>query len=161
MVNVNNFRRPSVYGLHSGDGVVRYVGSTTKNSKNRLYEHVYRANSGHTGPVYQWMRAEGVRSIEVVDLELVDDIACLPAVEARWIVDLLARGNDLTNQTSRDGRVGSMSAASRARVGDANRGKPTWSKGRTGEEAGWTRDRRDRQSALTRARYAKPDSQTT
>lgn len=158
MVNVNNFRRPSVYGLHSGDGIIRYVGSTAKNSKNRLYEHIYRANSGHAGPVYQWMRSAGVRSVEVLDLELVDDTSALPLVEARWIVDLLSQGNDLMNQTSRDGRVGSMSAASRSRIGDANRGKATWIKGLHGEEAGWTRSRREGQSALMRARRSTPET---
>lgn len=43
MVNVNYRKDPAVYALHAGDHVLAYVGSTSKNSQNRLYEHIYRA----------------------------------------------------------------------------------------------------------------------
>jgi hypothetical protein len=142
MVNVNTYRNPSVYALHAGDFRFAYVGVTTKNSKNRLYEHVYRARNGHKAPVYEWMRSVGIRRVRVVDLELVESTDTLPGLELKWIATLLASGHDLRNQIGRDGVANSMSSASRARISDAAKGRPTWIKGLKGEAAGWTEERR-------------------
>lgn len=104
MPNVNQRRTPAVYALHLGDHRYRYVGSTTKNSDNRLYEHIYRANSGHPSPVYAWMREVGVRNVRVSDLIRVTDPTDLPDLEICAIVQLLGEGFDLVNRTWSKGR---------------------------------------------------------
>lgn len=85
MVNVNNRRTPAIYALHAGDHVYFYVGSTMKNSDNRLYEHIYRAHAGHKSPVYTRMRDLGIRNIQVVDLEPITDGSRKVEMETRWI----------------------------------------------------------------------------
>lgn len=154
MVNVNQRKDPAVYALHAGDFHFRYVGATTKNSQNRLYEHIYRARAGHTGPVYQWMREVGIRNVRVVDIEKITDLAAMGQREAQWIVTLLSSGHDLVNRLSRDGRVGSIAEESKPLMGAPRRGKPTWITGKHGAEAGWTDERRQRQSDRMKKRRA-------
>lgn len=142
LTNMNKFKDPAIYALHAGDGNYRYVGSTKTNSKNRLWEHIYRGNNGHEAPVYQWMRSVGVRNVEVVDLEKVDNVATILQAEMKWITRLLDEGFNLTNQMSRDGVLNSMSSESLLKSGAARKGRPTWIKGLHGEAAGWTDGRR-------------------
>jgi hypothetical protein len=118
MVNVNNRRDPAVYALHAGDHLYGYVGSTSKNSQNRLYEHIYRARTGHISPVYQWMREVGLENVQVVDLAKESDRETREALEVVLIAQLIAEGHPLRNQIARDGRPGSMSARSRELISE-------------------------------------------
>lgn len=147
-MNSNLARQPCVYGLRAGS-VFGYVGMTRVNMKTRLWEHRSRARSGHTAPVYDWMRSVGVDSVEIVEL------SNNPAEEVLIISNLLADGHPLANQTSRDGVANSMSAAARARIGDAKRGRQTWIKGKTGEAAGWTDERREAASEAMKRRMSR------
>lgn len=142
MVNVNKRRDPAIYALHSGDHKYFYVGFTMRNSDNRLYQHNYRARIGHPSPVYQRMREIGEGKVYVTNLQLLSGTDDAKAIEASWIRQLLKGGHPIVNELGRDGIPDSMSAAARKRVGDANRGRETWIKGKTGEEAGWTDERR-------------------
>jgi hypothetical protein len=152
MVNMNKFRDPAVYALHAGDGVFAYVGTTAMNSKNRLWEHIYRARSGHTAPVYEWMRSVGIENVVVVDLLKESDPQARANAEVKFIADFIAQGFPLTNQISRDGVPGSMSEESKRRIGEKKIGKPTWIKGKRGVEAGWTDERRKAFVDLMRSR---------
>jgi len=57
MVNTNKRKEPAIYGLYSEPGVYHYIGSTSQNSRTRLWEHIYRARNNHSAPVYQWANA--------------------------------------------------------------------------------------------------------
>jgi len=152
VTNVNTLRDPAIYALHAGDHVYRYVGATTKNSQNRLYEHIYRARIGHMAPVYQWMREVGLDNVETVDLVKVHELRLLDILEATTIATLIADGYPLTNRLARDGRPGSMADETKQLVGKPKRGRPTWIKGKTGAAAGWTEERRKAQSERMKAR---------
>ena len=152
MVNMNKHIDPCVYVLHSGDGVIAYVGSTSKNALNRLWEHNYRARSGHAAPVYEWMREVGVEAVTVEVLHREADREKREALEVKTILRLLSEGHPLRNQVSSDGKRNSMSQLSRDRIGLANRGKEPWTKGKRGEAAGWTEQRRREQSERMKER---------
>lgn len=145
-------RRPAVYGLKAGDEF-GYVGSTTVNIRTRLWEHRSRARSGHTAPVYRWMRLVGIENVEIVELAAGDD---LRALEVECLVRLRADGHVLYNQSGVDGREHSMSVRTRRLLGASRRGKPTWIKGKRGVEAGWTEERRRAQSERRRAAVSGP-----
>jgi len=154
MVNVNTRRDPAVYALHAGDHNYFYVGVTSVNSDNRLYEHIYRARSGHASPVYEKMRDLGIENVRVVDLSPITSGEIPKMVEAKWINKLFKSGYPLTNQSSLDGQPDSMSERSKELISIANRGRPTWIKGKKGETAGWTDERRAKmaeRAAVSRA----------
>lgn len=98
MANVNTRRTPAVYALHSGDYIFHYVGSTSVNSDNRLYEHISRARAGHRAPVYQWMREVGPENVRVVDIVRERDKEMREALEVSAIAQFLAEGFPLTNR---------------------------------------------------------------
>lgn len=54
-----------IYGL-SVDGVVRYVGLTTKGPEVRLRAHNHQAKAGSKYPVHRWMRKHGDKVVQVV-----------------------------------------------------------------------------------------------
>jgi len=146
MVNMNKHKDPAIYALYVDEGVYCYIGSTSANSTRRYYEHIYRARSGHSAPVYQWMREVGLENVKFIDLISLIDVADPIALEATTIANYLAAGHPLTNQLSRDGVIGSMSESSKKLIGEKNSGKPTWIKGKHGLEAGWTDERKQAQS---------------
>lgn len=152
MPNMNKFLAPCVYALHAGDFVFRYVGSTSKNSTNRLWEHNYRAGRDHQAPVYKWMREVGVENVRVVDLIKITADDDMPKVEASVIRQLIENGHPLLNAIARDGVPNSISPEMRSRIGQSRKGMPTWIAGKKGEEAGWTDERRARQSETMKAR---------
>lgn len=154
MTNMNKHLDPCVYALHGDDGQIAYVGSTSKNATNRRWEHVYRARSGHSAPVYEWMREVGIDSVGVVVIAREPDPVLREALEVSSIVQLIEEGHPLVNQMSRDGRPGSMSQETKRRVGTANAGRATWIKGKRGEAAGWTAERRAAQSRRFRDQAA-------
>lgn len=136
MVNMNKLKRPSV------------------NSKNRLWQHIHRARSGHPSPVYEWMREVGLENVEVIDLEAVVETEDAEDLEAVWIARLIERGHPIVNRRGRDGIARSMAAESKALIGDKAKGRVTWIAGKTGDEAGWTDERRRAQSDRIRTRNA-------
>lgn len=154
VVNMNKFRDPCVYALVGPGGEIGYVGSTNTNALNRRWQHIYRARVGHTAPVYEWMRQVGIENVEHVVLAREADSAALIEAEAAAIVQLLAEGHPLRNRNGLDGNAHSMSDETKSKIGLHRRGKPTWSKGKRGAEAGWTEDRRRRQAETIRARNA-------
>lgn len=60
-----------IYGLHAGDGVIRYIGQTIHFDR-RMASHASSARLGRDLPVYRWIRKHGWSSIEVVILHEVD-----------------------------------------------------------------------------------------
>ncbi len=137
---------PAIYGLTGPDGRVFYVGRSTRSARARWYEHRYRAKV-HPGPVYERWRELGYDNVSYIVLEENGTAES----EREWIEVLKFQGHPLVNQLSVDGIEGSWSDASKERVGRSNRGKATWIKGKTGEEAGWTPERRKAQSERIKA----------
>lgn len=142
-MNANETRQPCVYGLKAG-GSFGYVGATQQNPKTRLWEHRSRARAGHPGPVYVWMREVGIENVEIVVLE------ANISQEVAWIVRLLEAGEPLRNEMSSDGVGYSWSASSKEKLSEAKAGKATWIKGKKGEAAGWSLERRAAQAERIR-----------
>lgn len=145
MVNMNKYKNPAVYALKH-DGRIFYVGYTSTNALNRYWQHVSRASSGHTAPVYERMREVGIRDVEYDILEEIGDPGEAANIEARWIKELLASGEPLTNVLGIDGVPNSIPKQMRDGMARGRIGKPTWIKGLTGEDAGWTDVRRSEQA---------------
>lgn len=60
-----------MYGLHAGDGVIRYVGQTRTGIYQRLASHRAYARRNEYGPaVYVWMRKHGDMNIEAIVLAI-------------------------------------------------------------------------------------------
>jgi hypothetical protein len=137
---------PAIYALRDADGRVFYVGRTTRSIRARWYEHRYRYGF-HPGPVYDYWRSVGRDNVTIEELEK----GGTSEREVFWIQKLQSEGHPLVNQLSQDGVDGSWSDASKERVGRSNRGKPTWIKGKKGEAAGWTPERRAAQAERIRA----------
>ena len=106
---MNKYINPAIYALYVEEGVYCYIGSTSKNSLYRLWEHNYRARNGHAAPVYQWMRSVGIENVKVIDLVSLVNIENPALLEAKIIAQYIDDGHPLMNQISRDGVVGSMS----------------------------------------------------
>lgn len=151
MVNMNHFEDPAIYGLTDADGRVFYVGRTSTNALNRWWQHRYRAKF-HESPVYRRWREIGYDSVGFIVLEHVPIGGDLRAREAWWIAKLVNSGADLANQEGRNGIADSMSVETRAKISAAHKGRPTWNKGKAGEEAGWTSERKDSIKRATRIR---------
>ena len=134
---------PAIYGLYGPDGRAFYVGRTSRSVRARWYEHKYRA-PWHPGPVYEKWRELG--EVTIRELEAGDD----PTRELYWTDLLRSEGNDLVNQLGANGNPYAWSEDSKEKVGRANRGKTTWIKGKTGEAAGWTQERREQQAERIR-----------
>lgn len=94
-----NSERYVVYGLHSGDEVIRYVGMTTVKLSRRLYEHRRMAKLGQVNrPVYRWMQKYGPENVQAVVLEQLDGPEGLAELEIAWVAKL-RETNDLLNLT--------------------------------------------------------------
>lgn len=89
-----------IYGLHRGDGVIRYVGLTTNTAPHRLSQHRTVALRGDRRPLYYWMRKHGPQTIESVVLEIVVDPTKLDEREIHWISEL---GTFIGLKTERNG----------------------------------------------------------
>ena len=91
-----------VYGLHNGDGVIRYVGKTVTGAAHRLTEHRWKSNKkdqSKATAVNRWMQKHGVDTIQYTLLAASADPHALNALEVEWIALLRAAGNDLMNHT--------------------------------------------------------------
>lgn len=145
-MNPGSERRPVVYGLRAGESF-GYVGSTTVNLTHRWWQHKSRARTGHQAPVYEWMRLVGIENVQAVELATGEDLRKL---EHEVIVRLRSQGHPLNNQSGIDGVPNSMSYRSRQKLSAARRGHDSWIKGKRGEDAGWTAERRAAFSAARR-----------
>jgi len=145
-MNYNMERETVIYALVDSDGRIGYVGSTQVNTKTRYWEHRSRARNGHGAPVYDWVREVGIDSFTYVELEKLDAGADVAKVEARWIKKLIDQGHTLQNQIARDGVPHSNGQRMKDILSNSRKGKPTWIKGKRGEEAGWTEERRQQQA---------------
>lgn len=140
-MNPNSILDPAVYALMHNGGVF-YVGRTSINIEERMWQHVHRARSGHRAPVYEWMRDVGIANVSPEVLERLPFGSDPRAVEAAWIKRLIEQGADLKNRMGRDGTADSMPEDMKATMGASRRGKVTWISGKRGEEAGWTDERK-------------------
>jgi hypothetical protein len=155
MVNMNHYEDPAIYGLTDPDGGVFYIGRTSVNTQNRWWEHRSRARSGHTAPVYVRIREIGVERFGWTVIERFADIpeGITPRErEAWWIAEYLRRGHSLVNSDGRDGRPDSWDERRREAGIPERRGKSTWVKGKTGEDAGWTAKRKENQARAVKMR---------
>lgn len=155
MVNMNLYKDPAIYGL-TFEGRVFYVGRTGSNALNRWWQHRYRARTGHSAPVYQWMRKVGIDNVGWTVLTRLGPEDDARALESKTIADLLEAGNDLVNEFGLDGRPDSWSPAMRDKYRAQRAGKPTWIKGKRGVDAGWTDERRKRQSEARKVAWVLP-----
>lgn len=151
MVNMNRYKEPAVYALKHGGGFF-YVGRTSSNALNRLWQHRARARGGHSAPVYEKMREVGVYEVEFEVLHYLSEEDDPREVEAGWISKLLSEGHELANQMGRDGVPDSFSESAKEKLSNSRRGRSTWIKGKTGEEAGWTEERKRAQGEAVLAR---------
>jgi predicted GIY-YIG superfamily endonuclease len=145
-MNNNMERETVIYALVDSDGKIGYVGSTQVNAKTRYWEHRSRARNGHTAPVYEWVRQVGVDSFTYEELEKLQNAEDVALIEAGWIKKLIDEGHPLQNQIARDGVPGSNGERMKQILSESRKGKPTWIKGKRGEEAGWTEERRKQQA---------------
>ena len=132
----------TVYALIGPDGAPFYVGATRNPLKTRLRQHKHRAEQGHASPVYVRIREVGSESVTIEALEAGIPREVLLDREAAWIARLRQQ-HVLTNERALDGVPDSMSARTRALIGAAKSGRPTWISGKHGEDAGWDAHRRE------------------
>jgi hypothetical protein len=116
-----------------------------------MWQHSYRARSGHSAPLYEHIRGVGIDNVTIEIIQALGDADDAKLIEAKIIKDSIDAGLDLKNQISRDGRVDSMSPESNKKISSKNRGKKTWITGLRGEAAGWTGERRLMQSERKKA----------
>lgn len=152
MPNMNKHIDACIYALYVNEGEYCYIGSTSKNAQNRLWEHIYRARKGHLAPVYEWMREVNPQNVRFEILLRVADSKERAIQEANLIAKCIQDGHPLRNQISRDGVVGSMSETSRQLLSAAQKGKSTWIAGKKGLEAGWSDERKLLQSVRMKER---------
>lgn len=71
-----------IYGLHSGDGVIRYVGQTKQGVAGRLRDHLKSVAKSSQLKAHQWIRECGPEAIRIEVLEETDE---LDQAEKNWI----------------------------------------------------------------------------
>lgn len=86
-----------IYGLHNGDGEIRYIGYTTRTAETRLREHVYASGVKQDRHVYKWMRKHGPENIQIIVLERHDNVE-LEFIYEREMMHISER-TGLTNTT--------------------------------------------------------------
>ena len=135
-------RETVIYALVDSQQNIGYVGSTTVNAKTRYWEHRSRAKLMHTAPVYAWIRKVGIDSFGFIEIQKVKPNEDAQVVEAQLIKDLIESGHPLQNQRAQDGVPNSNGQRMRNMVSQKAKGRTTWIKGKKGEAAGWTEERR-------------------
>ena len=83
-----------IYGLHKGDGVIRYVGRSIHGTNRLSYHRANARNNNTKMPVHKWMRSVG---IDVVVMEILEEClteAELPEREDFWIKELKTHVSD-------------------------------------------------------------------
>lgn len=116
-----------VYGLSAEDGVIRYVGLTTRNARVRLGQHLGAARRNSHYPVAMWIRKHGEASIRIRVLEVCPGgMVDLNAAEMRWIAHHQTFVTDGGVNCTRggDGVVGQIrSVESRAKMSKMMKGR--------------------------------------
>lgn len=107
-------------------GAIRYVGQTRGDMRRRMAAHRSRARNGSSLPVHTWMATIGCDPVvRILEADCVDG----DEAEKRWIADLRSQGIDLLNVTVGGKTAVPHSAETRAKIGDAHRGRrknPQW-----------------------------------
>lgn len=83
-----HIRRGVVYGLHSGDGVIRYVGKTVR-LKARMTEHIIHSRDVEKHPTMNVRLAEWLNGIEIMMVRVLEDDILEPDLDDRerhWIL---------------------------------------------------------------------------
>jgi len=113
----------AIYGLHSGDGAIRYVGQTTISLPRRLTTHRCNARAPKT-PSQFWIMKHGIDNIQIELLETAIDKEHLNYLEKFWIAQMRDIGSDLLNVTAGgDGVSGTHhTAESKAAISAKNKG---------------------------------------
>lgn len=153
-----------VYGLHSGNGVIRYVG-ISQNLVKRFWEHKNRAIAGGKLPSQCWIRKYGVENIQYEILQVCETYDELLTWEPIWIESFRSLGYGLLNVTDGgEGHVGYMATPeTRAKQSAALKGRKLSpehiakiSAGNRGKII--SQESRDRMSAAQRLRPAPSES---
>lgn len=114
----------TIYALHSGNGVYKYIGYTTQRPNDRLTEHRYESTKPKYTHKLNWIRSIGPENLEM------DILVQLPMTtlfelweyEIRLIAEYRSNGFELVNGT--DGGDGvSMTQEVREKIGQAHRGR--------------------------------------
>jgi hypothetical protein len=110
-----------IYGLHSGDGIIRYVGLTRTGFQRRWYIHRASFKSGKYAhlPIYRWIAKVGLDNVQHIVLEELDTPERLPEREVYWINQF----DNLLNCAT-GGYGGDMGPVGRAQVSAKSKGKP-------------------------------------
>lgn len=94
-----------IYGLHAGDGVIRYIGATTQSAKARLQGHRYAARKGikHNEPKQRWV-LDNIDRLTMEVLEVHEGIERRELVRLEALATNAARaaGADLLNRSIGD-----------------------------------------------------------
>lgn len=105
-----------VYGLHAGDGRIRYVGLTEQRPHLRMVAHRTCARRGYKYPVYHWMRKHGIDDIEMVEIERFETLEDMAEGEIRWIAHYREAHDDLLNLSDGGAWSGSRSPETMAKI---------------------------------------------
>lgn len=91
-----------IYGLHSGDGNIRYIGYTTMTPARRLTAHRCTARNNPQRRISKWMNKAGIESIQMEVLEQYTEISLddLLDREIARIAEGYSEGLNLVNHTS-------------------------------------------------------------
>lgn len=117
-----------VYGLFDPrDGLLRYVGQTTRSLKKRLQEHLRIQNRTRATHLAHWVSLLWGLGFHprIVELGVADSATALDELEVRMIAEHRAMGAKLTNHTEggggQKGRV--VSEATRRKLSLAHKGR--------------------------------------
>ncbi|ASN52504.1 hypothetical protein [Sinomonas sp. R1AF57] len=152
-----------IYGLHGGDGVIRYVGQSKAGIAGRLSGHRGTARAGSTQPVHTWMREAGIESVVAVTLHEVPEGASMDDAEAEWIARSRAEYPDVNLNTVARSTTREVTAVERARR--SARAKAMWADPEAKEkltkaigEAMSRPESRERVSEASKAMWADPEA---
>lgn len=90
-----------LYGMHNGDGLIRYIGQTNDlNNRLRCHKYTSLSDTRRTHlPINRWLKKHGWDSIQVVVLSWCDTEEELNRAEMEAIASLRAQGANLLNVT--------------------------------------------------------------
>lgn len=77
-----------IYGLHTDDNIIRYVGLTSKGVRGRLISHRrdYGQDRNAHLPIYRWMKKVGIDNVHITQLDKSDSLEELQKKE----IDLIS-----------------------------------------------------------------------
>jgi hypothetical protein len=120
----------AIYALCEPDGEIRYIGKA-QHPRNRLEAHLSEARAGAGGHRCNWLRS----LLERGERPLLTVLDRIPEAEWRewertWIACFREAGCRLVNDTDGgEGRVGPLSAETRAKLSAAHKGRPVNQRG--------------------------------